>query len=79
MAWDEKEKPKAYPNLVFVIGLLTQISFPACSSLGIGRKLQFFLKCILYLGKPKTVVWSRGWQHFSKKGVFVSSATNLFW
>lgn len=65
------------PDLVFVIGLLTQISFPAHSSLGIGRMLQFFLKYILFLGKPDTVVWSRSRQHSPKKGEFVSSAANL--
>lgn len=31
---------KPYPHLVFVIGLLTQISFPAYSSLGIGQALK---------------------------------------
>lgn len=84
MAWDVKEKPKSYPSHPpppksgFYRSLLTQISFPARSSLGIGRKLSFFLKYILFLGKPQPVVGSRSRHYFSKKGVFVSSATYLF-
>lgn len=75
MAWGEKEKPKSSPQSGFVIGLLTHMSLPACSSLGIGRKLPLFLKYILLLSKPKTVVLSRSWQHFPNKGMFVFSGS----